>query len=159
MMVEYIQKEVKKYSGRLRVNIVKDDDLTQGQKIVILKENDFNKLLSDYGNLEDQVKKLENERTNIDNLIENVLNPIYQKHNKELENKDNQIKQKDTQLDNIKALCSNYNTRMNGLSLMDMVVRKKHKKIISEFEDKIWIHKKRDYITDVDMLPASKDKT
>lgn len=160
MMVEYIQKEVKLYSGRLRVNIVKSDDLTKGEKIVILKEKDFNNLLSDYDDLQEKAKKLDDQQTNIDKLLESNANAIHQIYKEQLDNKDNKIEQKNNELNDIKALASNYNTTMNGLSLIDMVVRKKHKKIISEFEDKIWIKPKNiDRVTDVEILPEQKDKT
>ena len=49
-MVEYIEKEVKQYSNRLRVNIVKSDGMVKGEKIVLLKVDDFKNLLSDYEN-------------------------------------------------------------------------------------------------------------
>lgn len=159
-MVEYIEKEVKDYTGRLRVNIVKSDELVKGDKIVLVKANDFKNLLSDYEKLEDKVKMLESERTNLEQLVEITLNPIHQKYQKELEDKDNQISEKDNELNDIKALCSNYNTEMNGLSLIDMVVRKKHKKLIDDFHQKIWIKPKNiDRVTDVEVLPGSEDKT
>ena len=48
---------------------------------------------------------------------------------------------------------------MNGLSLIDMVIRKKHKKLIDDFQEKIWIDNNMDRVTDVDVLPGSEDKT
>lgn len=159
MMVEYIEKEVKQYSNRLRVNIVKSDGMVKGEKIVLLKADDFKNLLSDYENLENKVKMLESERTNLEQMVEITLNPIHQKYQKELEDKDNQISEKDNELNDIKALVSTYNTSMNGLSLIDMVVRKKHKKMINDFQEKIWINKNIDRVTDVDVLPGSEDKT
>lgn len=158
-MVEYIEKEVKQYSNRLRVNIVKSDGMVKGEKIVLLKVDDFKNLLSDYENLQGKVKMLENQQTNIKDLLEINADAIHQNYKNELENKDKQIKEKDDEIKDINALCSKYNVQMNGLSLIDMVIRKKHKKLIDDFQEKIWIDNNMDRVTDVDVLPGSEDKT
>lgn len=151
-----IIKEVKEYSTRQRINLKKEDNLKPGEKVVIFSENEYNNFMKDFQELQDNIIKLENENQllqnqeqNLKEVIENVTTPIYENHKKELENKDKQIKQLNDKLNAMKKICSQFIIELMSLNLMGML-RGKHKKIIGEFNNKIWIDSKDKNIVNAD---------
>ena len=146
-------KEVKNYSGRLRINITQSDGLNQGDNVVLILESEYNRLISANDTLTSKVEMLEHERKNLEDLIEITLNPIHQHYKDQLKEKDRIIKSKDDELNNIKAIMNKFTTSISGLSLWE-IIRGKHKNLISEFQDKIWVNVPMDQVADVEKLPG-----
>lgn len=147
-------KEVKNYSGRLRINITNKDNLNPGDNVVLLLESEYNKIVSANDVLESKVEMLEHERQNLEELVELTLNPIHEHYRQELKNKDAIIESKDNELNNIKAIMNVFTTNLSGLSWWDMF-RSKHKDLIKEFQDKIWVNVSHDPVKDVEKIPGS----
>ena len=140
-----IIKEVKEYSKRKRINILKDDGFQPGDKVVVLPKTAYDDIMLKLENLEQLVSDYQQQDGNNDNgkseeLFSDVLEHIYQQQQKELENKDKIIHDKDLEINRLKSITSKYNTSLNGLSTFDILFRRKHKQLINDFQDSIWIH-------------------
>ena len=152
-----IPKEVKNYSGRLRINITSKDGLEPGDNVILMLEAEYDKLLNDKQMLSSQVDMLQHERQNLEDLIEVTLNPIHQHYKEEMEKKDNIISSKNAELNSIKAVLNKFTTSLSGLSFID-VVRGKHKNLINDFHDSIWVNVPMDQVKNVDTLPGTNDE-
>lgn len=148
------------YSNRKRINITNNDGLNPGDEVVLLPKSVYDEMLQEYQELKLQVKNESQDTNHDDNLeetVSNILNPIYEHHEKELKKKDTIIQEKDTEIKRLQSQASKFNTAMNGLSIIDMF-RSKHKKLISDYQDTIWIYKKNETIAaDVKSLPGEDD--
>lgn len=156
-------KEVKEYSKRQRVNITNNDELKTGTKIVILTSKEYDNFKSEVIELKDQLRNLEKENQllqkqeqNLKQIIQDVTTPIYENHKKELAEKDKEIKQLTDELNTLKKVCSQYNLDMNGLNIIDILILRKHKKLIKNFNGSIWVNVSDQVITDAKAIPNDK---
>lgn len=159
-------KEVKEYSKRQRVNITNNDELETGSKIVILTDKEYDNFKSEVVELQDQLRKLEKENQllqkqeqNLKQIIQDVTAPIYENHKKELENKDKEIKHLTNELNTMKKVCSQYNLDMTGLNIIDILIFRKHKKLIKNFNGSIWVNADAPVITDAKAIPDKEKKS
>lgn len=135
-----IEKEVKEYNGRQRIELNKKDNLNAGAKIIILSENEYNQLLAkinDYDAVKKENQILHNQENNLKKIVDDVTAPIYDQHQKELTSKDQQIKQLQIQLKALQTKTNQYNLDMQGLNIIDIGILRKHKKLISDFNNAI----------------------
>lgn len=142
-----IFKEVKQYSNRQRIDLNKKDNLEAGSEVVILTRKEFDEIEKDYLDLQDKYVRLENQvrmkqeqEQNLKEIIENVTAPIYENHKKELEIKDIEIKQLQGKLNIIRKSCSQFNVELMDLNALDILFRSKHKKLIKEFNNTIFVN-------------------
>ena len=152
-----IIKEVKEYSKRKRINILKDDGFKPGDKVVILPLASYDDMIAELQRLEQLVTDYQMQEESIGNeksneTVSNVVEHIYQMHQKQLENKDKIIQEKELEINRLKSITSKYNTSMNGLSTFDMLFRRKHKQLIDDFQSSIWITSDDVLETDVENL-------
>lgn len=141
------------YSNRKRINITNGDGLSPGEEVVLLPKKVYEEMVQEYQELKNRTQE-PSQDLNLEETLQKILNPIYEHHEKELKRKDIIIQEKDTEIKRLQSQASKFNTRMNGLSLFDMV-RHKHKKLISEYQDTIWIYKQSDSIAaDIKSLPG-----
>ena len=186
MVEQMITKTVKEYgkSQRQRIDINKSDGLTTGKDVVLIPVTEYDGIKQNIMNLtsqlrscedklsakEDEIQIYKDQEQNLEELIQNAITPIdnhYQKqlsnidkeYKKQLENKDNQIKQLENQLKLLQQISSQYNIQMGGLSAIDILFRKKHKLLIDDFNNKIWIINQDKQVEDVDLkkVPGSND--
>lgn len=139
-------KEVKEYSNRQRIDLNKKDNFKPGAKVVILTTNEYDNIKKEFLDLQEQYKILQHQiqmqqdqEQNLKEIIENVTAPIYENHKKELENKDLEIKQLTNELNAIRKSCSQYNIELMDLNAIDILIRNKHKQLIKEFNNTIFI--------------------
>ena len=118
-----IEKQVKEYSKRQRINLKVSDGFKADDTVYVLSEQEYKELTENQS----------------DKNAEIVLTKIYEQHEKQIENKDKQIKQLSDRLDAIRGALSKYNTSLAGLSAIDIIFRSKHKDLIKDFEQRIWI--------------------
>ena len=116
-------KEIKNYSGRKRINTVKDDEFKTGETVVLLTEQEY--------------KELKQKKENID--IDIILKTINKNHEKQLQKLEKQVKEKEKELNQIKGMFTRFITQVNGLSFFDLIFKHKHKELISDFQDRVWI--------------------
>ena len=170
-----ITKIVKEYgkTKRQRIDINKADSLATNSEVVIIPISEYDGIKQNILNLtsqlrtaedklsakEDELQIYKDQEQNLKQIVEDVTAPIYENHKTELENKDNEIKQLQDQLKALQQIASTYNIQMGGLSAMDILFRKKHKELIEDFNNNIWIIGNDKQVEDVDLkkIPGSDD--
>ena len=159
-----INKKVKEYSNRQRIDLNKNDGFNPGDEVIIItaKRNDEIKetildlrsqLISAENKLaakDEEITIYKNQEQNLKQIIKDVTAPIYENHKKELSKKDDhyqkelskkddEINQLQIQLDLLKDKINRYNLDMQGLNAIDIAIFRKHKKLIKNFNDEITI--------------------
>jgi len=139
-----IIKEVKQYAKRQRIDINKNDGLTPGNDVVILTTEEYADIKQNLMDLNNKVtakdselEVMKNQEQNLKELIADAIAPIDNHYQKELLKKDNQIKQLQMELKTIKAKTNQYNLEMQGLNIIDIGLLRKHKKLITDFNNEI----------------------
>lgn len=139
-----IIKEVKQYAKRQRIDINKNDGLTPGNDVVILTTEEYADIKQNLMDLNNKVtakdselEVMKNQEQNLKELIADAIAPIDKHYQKELLKKDNQIKQLQMELKTIKAKTNQYNLDMQGLNIIDIGLLRKHKKLITDFNNEI----------------------
>lgn len=150
-------KEVKEYSNRKRINVNQDDGLCPGDSVIVMTSKEYEDFKNDVVELQDIISNLKNENQllknqerNLKEIMENITNPIYENHKKEMQDKELQIKQLTDELNTLKKVCSQYNLDMTGLNTIDIVIFRKHKKLINDFNNSIWVNVEDAKIIDAD---------
>ena len=173
MVDHMITKTIKEYgkSQRQRIDVNKSDGLSTGEDVVLIPVTEYDKIKQNIMNLtrqlrscedklsakEDEIKIYKDQEQNLEELIKNAITPIDEHYQKELKNKDDKIKQLELQLKTLQRIASQYNIQMGGLSAIDMLFRKKHKELIEDFNNNIWIINPDNQIEDVNIkkLPGN----
>ena len=161
-------KEIKNYSGRLRINIVQDDPFQPNEKVVLMSMQEYEEIKDKILELQEQVTEVQKEAEMLQTIIDQhndqipqivkvALSPIEEHYNSELEKKDKVISDKEDEINNIKAVLNKFSTSMSGLSFIDLI-RGKHKNLIDDFHDSIWVNVPMDQVQEVEKLPIRDDK-
>lgn len=154
-------KEIKNYSGRLRINIVQDDGFQSNEEVVLMSMQEYDSIKDSILELQDKVteakKEAEMYKDQMDDIIKLALKPIEEHYDSELEKKDKVISDKEDEINNIKAVLNKFSTSMSGLSFIDLI-RGKHKNLIDDFHDSIWVNVPMDQVQEVEKLPTKDDK-
>lgn len=135
-------KQVKEYSKRQRIDINKSDGLTPNADVVILTVQEYDEIKNRLLVLQDkltasekEVQLLQRQEQNLKEIIQDVTAPIYENHEKELEKKDDTINDLQVQLELLKNKINNYNLDLMGLNAIDMIIFRKHKKLIKDYTE------------------------
>ena len=136
-----VQKDVKEYSGRQRINLNKGDGFNDGDIVIVMAVSEFEEIKEQLLQLNEYKAKVEAfekiaQQPPKDN--DETLKKISQGYEERLDKKDNELKEKDKEISRLKDIFSNYEKRIYGLNLFDMILRK-NKKLSDEFHDSIWI--------------------
>ena len=135
-------KEVKNYSGRMRINIIQDDNFKTGEKIAILTMNEYETLIKENKNLKQELEK--NNDTDIDRLIQLALKPVTASYEKQANKLENKLNNKEKELNQLKAVFTRFITQVNGLSFFDLVFKHKHEELINDFQESIYFKHDQD---------------
>ena len=136
-----VQKDVKEYSGRQRINLNKGDGFNDGDIVIVMAVSEFEEIKEQLLQLNEYKAKVEAfekiaQQPPKDN--DETIEKISQGYEERLDKKDNELKEKDKEISRLKDIFSNYEKRIYGLNLFDMILRK-NKKLSDEFHDSIWI--------------------
>ena len=179
-----ITKTVKEYgtkSKRMRIDINKSDNLTDGMEVALIPMTEYNQIKQDIldlqnelmtarneaemmeevnAKLEDQIAELRNRKINLDNMIKNAVTPIDNHYQKEITKKDEQIKRLDLQYKALYRRTNKYNLELMGLNGLDILLGR-YKKLIKNFDEEIAILEEDDpKIIDAEAqaIPGSDDQ-
>lgn len=144
-------KQVKEYSKRQRINLNKDDGLTDGQEVVILTKKEFEKLETDTNlylieidSLKSEIEQLKienklmnNQQNNLKEIIEDVINPIHKQHQKDIAQKDMQIAQLQMENKALKEKSNQLCIDFMDLSALQFIFTDKKKILIDDFNKSI----------------------
>ena len=139
-----VEKEVKEYSKRQRINLNKSDGFNDGDTVIILPINEFNEIkeqLMQLNNYKAKVEAYENGKELLKEITPDNTKDIVKAYEERLDKKDNELNEKDDEINRLKDIFSNYEKRVYGLNAIDVLFRR-NKKLSDEFHNSIWIIKK-----------------
>ena len=128
-------KEVKNYSGRKRINIVKDDNFKTGETVVVLSKTDYETLIQENKDLKHELEK----DNNIDTILETTIKAVTSNHDKQMQKLENKLNEKDNEINKMKGMFTRFITGFSSLSLFDLIFKQKQKELIKDFESSIYI--------------------
>lgn len=148
-----IHKKIKEYSNRQRIDLNKKDGFDAGADVVIMTAKEYDGIKQNILNLTSQLRTTENklsakddeiaiyknQEQNLKEIIADAITPIDKHYQKELSNKDNEIKQLQVQLKAMQDKTNQYNLDMQGLNAFDLLIFRKHKKLIKSYNEDIAI--------------------
>lgn len=151
-----IQKQIKEFgkkSPRLKIDINKSDELPAGTDVVIMTANEYDGIKQNILNLTSQLRTTENklyakddeiaiykdQEQNLKEIIADAIAPIDKHYQKELSKKDKEINQLQVQLKAMQDKTNQYNLEMQGLNAVDLLIFRKHKKLIKSYNEDIAI--------------------
>ena len=149
--IRILVKEVRDYSGRKRINITNSDGLVKDDKVVILKEQDYNDLMAEVHRLTTIETDLDNQKVTADTIGEKFLEPVKDGYNNIIDGLNDTIKEKDKEINRLKAIYHDYDKQVYSLRCMD-ILRHKNREISQDFNSKIWITSSDDsMVTDAEV--------
>lgn len=169
-----IIKQVKEYgtkTKRQRIDLAKADGFTPGEDVVIISKEKYDSIKQDILELSKLVNKKdkdieiyknrieilsnqeEKHELNLKEIIQNSVTPIKEHYQKELENKDNQIKQLEIKYNSLQGKAHKNNLELMGLNLFEILIQKKFKNLIMEFDQELTI-----IATDPEIVTATAKK-
>lgn len=161
-----LEKVIKEYSNRQRIDINKSDGLEPNAKVVLLsaKEHEdiktklyeYNALSKEVELLKQQIQIFENQEQNLKEIVENVTAPIHEDYKRQLQYKDNQIKRLTDELNTLKKICNKFNIDVMSLNLKDRIFKGKLKELSENFNNSIWITTKDNEVdADASVIPGN----
>lgn len=136
-----VQKDVKEYSSRQRINLNKGDGFNDGDIVIVMAINEFEEIKEQLMQLNECKAKVEAFEKIINQPPKDkdeTLEKISQRYEERLDKKDNELKEKDKEIGRLKDIFSNYEKRVYGLNPFDVLFRR-NKKLSDEFHNSIWI--------------------
>lgn len=143
-----VEKEVKEYSSRQRINLNKSDGFNDGDIVVIMPNNEFEEIkeqLMQLNTYKAKVNAYEKGNELLKGMSTDTSKDIVDSYEKRLDKKDDELKQKDKEINRLKDIFSNYEKRVYGLNAFDVLFRR-NKKLSDEFHNSIWIIKDNETI-------------
>ena len=161
-----ITKTIKEYgkSQRQRIDVNKSDGLSTGEDVVLIPVTEYDKIKQNIMNLTRQLRSCEDklsakeyeikiykdQEQNLEELIKNAITPIDEHYQREIKNKDNKINELETKLKTLETKINQYNLDMQGLNAIDLLIFRKHKKLIQKYNDEITVFADDPKIIDAD---------
>lgn len=136
-----VQKDVKEYSKRQRINLNKGDGFNDGDIVIVMAISEFEKIKEQLIQLNTYKAKVEAYETGnelLKGMSTDSSKDIVEAYEKRLDKKDNQLNEKDNEISRLKDIFSNYEKRVYGLNPFDVLLRR-NKKLSDEFHNSIWI--------------------
>lgn len=136
-----VQKDVKEYSKRQRINLNKGDGFNDGDIVIVMAISEFEEIKEQLIQLNTYKAKVEAYETGnelLKGMSTDSSKDIVEAYEKRLDKKDNQLNEKDNEISRLKDIFSNYEKRVYGLNPFDVLLRR-NKKLSDEFHNSIWI--------------------
>lgn len=136
-----VQKDVKEYSKRQRINLNKGDGFNDGDIVIVMAISEFEEIKKQLIQLNTYKAKVEAYETGnelLKGMSTDSSKDIVEAYEKRLDKKDNQLNEKDNEISRLKDIFSNYEKRVYGLNPFDVLLRR-NKKLSDEFHNSIWI--------------------
>ena len=135
-----IIKEVKEYSGRQRITLNKNDNIPPGSEVAILPLDEYRKFKSDVYDLQhqntaltEQLEIYQEQENNLKEIVEDITAPIHEHYQKLLDDKDEQITALTNELKQHDRRTNTLNLSIMGLNGIELLILRKHKRLITEF--------------------------
>ena len=157
MMV--LDKQVREYSGRKRINITQSDGLVKDDDVVILRKSDYNNLIAEYDRLIQVENDIDNQKVTADAMGEKFIEPIRDSYNDIIKGLNDKIDDKDKEINRLKAIYQDYDKQVYSMGILD-ILRHKNRVISDDFKSKIWITSNDDsMVTDTEVKKLNEPDT
>ena len=158
--LKVLDKQVREYSGRKRINITNTDGLVKDDAVVVLKKSDYDDLMTELYRLEELEKDMNNQKVTADAIGDKFIKPLQDSYDIIISELQEQIKDKDTEINRLKAVYQEYDKQVYSMGFMD-ILRHKNREISDDFNSKIWITRPDSMVTDAEVRklnePADSD--
>ena len=153
-----LDKQVREYSGRKRINITNTDGLVKDDAVVVLKKSDYDDLMTEQYRLQELEKDMNNQKVTADAIGDKFIKPLQDSYDIIISDLQEQIKDKDTEINRLKAVYQEYDKQVYSMGFM---LRHKNREISDDFNSKIWITRPDSMVTDAEVRklnePADSD--
>lgn len=156
-----LNKTIKEYKGRQRIDINKKDNMVADSEVVILTADEYDTLKTKLLTMQDTItgmkKELEiyqNQEQSLKEIIEDVNAPIHELYKKELKSKDDYISQLEDKYKTLYDKAGQYNLELMGLNGFEILFFRKHKKLIKTFDADMKLIGKDEDIVTTDIVPG-----
>jgi len=136
--IRILVKDVRDYGGRKRINITNSDGLVKDDKVVILKEQDYNDIMAEYHRLETIVNDLDNQKVTAESVGDKLVTPLKESYDCIINDLKQDLKDKDNEINILKGIFQDYDKQVYSMGLLD-ILRHKNREISDDFNSKIWI--------------------
>ena len=158
--LRFIDKTVSDYSGRKRINITNKDGLVKNDAVIVMKQADFNELMTDYERLLKQEQEQDNSKVTADAIADKFIKPIQDSHDKQLNDLKKQyeetIKNKDIEIGMLRQIFHDYDKQVYNLGLLD-ILKHENKKISDDLNRNVWISQPDKMVTDAEVKKLNGD--
>ena len=93
-----LDKQVREYSGRKRINITNTDGLVKDDAVVVLKKSDYDDLMTELYRLQELEKDMNNQKVTADAIGDKFIKPLQDSYDIIISDLQEQIKDKDTEI-------------------------------------------------------------
>lgn len=145
-----LDKQVREYSGRKRINITNSDGLVKDDDVVVMLKSDYDDLITELDRLQELEKNLDNQKVTADTISDKFLEPVKDGFNNIIDTLKQDLKDKDTEINRLKAVCHDYDKQVYSLGFLD-ILRHKNREISQDFNSKIWITRPDNMVTDTEV--------
>ena len=145
-----LDKTVREYSGRKRINITNSDGLVKDDAVVVMKKSDYDDLMAEHHRLQELEKDMNNQKVTADAIGDKFLKPVKDSYDSIISDLQEQIKDKDTEINRLKAVYQEYDKQVYSMGFMD-ILRHKNRQISDDFNSKIWIISDDHVVTDAEV--------
>lgn len=133
-----LDKTVREYSGRKRINITNSDGLVKDDAVVVMKKSYYNKLMTEHHRLQELEKDMNNQKVTADAIGDKFLKPVKDTYDDIISGLKQDLKDKDDEIDRLKAIYQDYDKQVYSMGFMD-ILRHKNREISDDFKSKVWI--------------------
>lgn len=145
-----LDKTIREYSGRKRINITNSDGLVKDDAVVVLRKSDYDDMMTELVRLQELEKTLDNQKVTADAMGDKFLKPVKDSYNDMIDGLNEKLDDKDKEINRLKAICHDYDKQVYSLGFMD-ILRHKNREISDDFNSKIWIKSDDHVVTDAEV--------
>ena len=138
-----LNKTIKEYKGRQRIDLNKKDNMIADSEVVILTTDEYKAIKSQLFDLQNKVTAMEKEleiyqsqEKNLKQIVEDITAPIDEHYKKEIKNKDVENKRLEMELKALHKRVNRFTLELMDLNLLDKI-RSKDSKLILSFNEEI----------------------
>ena len=99
-----LDKQVREYSGRKRINITNNDGLVKDDAVVVMKKSDYDDLMTEHHRLQELEKDMNNQKVTADAIGDKFLQPVKDSYNDIINGLKADLKDKDHEINRLKAI-------------------------------------------------------
>lgn len=151
-----LDKLVREYSGRKRINITQSDGLQKDDAVIVLRKSDYDQLIKEYDRLVQMEQDMNNQKVTADTIGDKLVKPLTDSYDDIISGLNDKLDDKDKEINRLKAIYQEYDKQVYSLGFMD-ILRHKNREISDDFNSKIWMNLDDRVVTDAEVKKLDTD--